>query len=263
MAIAGSYNYHLWCTTIDNNIKTAVTVLAIDAPTGIILARHLSCAYTQIRLQCIHRYQQQKLINNVHLALLICISCLALSPALCAQNYVAMDTVQIMRMRSLTGDTKPIPNLKPRPFTWPDSRAGKGRVTGDIGTVSWLYRRVISCQYYAINNVPVPRCYAMQCTIKELRSHWLALNRQLTLHDRCCATRCKVTWKSWSYNLIGFRKRMLSLQESNVTRPFLGVGSVNSYTSGGGEGYTPNCPSVSYDGVSVCEQEAGLWVSRA
>ena len=57
----------------------------------------------------------------------------------------------------------------------------------------WLYRRVISCQYYAINHVPVPRCYAMQCTIKELRSHWLALNRQLTLHDRCCGTRCKVT----------------------------------------------------------------------
>ena len=28
----------------------------------------------------------------------------------------------------------------------------------------------------------------------------------IALHNRCCATRCKVTWKSWSCNLIGFRK---------------------------------------------------------
>ena len=29
----------------------------------------------------------------------------------------------------------------------------------------------------------------MQCTIKELRSHWIVLNRQLTLHDRIVAAR--------------------------------------------------------------------------
>ena len=75
----------------------------------------------------------------------------------------------------------------------PSPKSPRGEGSGDIGTVSWLYRRVISCQYYAINQVPIPRCYAMQCTIKELRSHWLALNRQLTLHNCCCVTRCKVT----------------------------------------------------------------------
>ena len=90
--------------------------------------------------------------------------------------------------------------------SYPAPKSPRGEGSGDIGTISWLYKRVISCQYYAINHVQVPRCYAMQCTIKELCSHWLALNRQLTLRDRCCATRCKVTWKSWSCNLIGFRK---------------------------------------------------------
>ena len=77
--------------------------------------------------------------------------------------------------------------------SYPAPKSPRGEGSGDIGTISWLHRRVISCQCYAINHVPVPRCYAMQCAIKELRSHWLALNRQLTLHDRCCATRCKVT----------------------------------------------------------------------
>ena len=61
------------------------------------------------------------------------------------------------------------PSLVPSP----KSPRGEGS-QGDIGTVSWLYRRVISCQYYAINHVPVPRCHAMQCTIKVLRSHWLS-----------------------------------------------------------------------------------------
>ena len=45
--------------------------------------------------------------------------------------------------------------------------APRGEGSGDIGTISWLHRRVISCQYYAINHAPVPRCYAMQRTIKE------------------------------------------------------------------------------------------------
>ena len=65
--------------------------------------------------------------------------------------------------------------------SYPAPKSPHGEGSGDIGTISWLHRRVISCQYYAINHAPVPRCYAMQCTIKELRSHWLALNRQLDI----------------------------------------------------------------------------------
>ena len=41
----------------------------------------------------------------------------------------------------------------------PSPKSPRGEGSGDIGTVSWLYRRVISCQYYAINHVPGPRCY--------------------------------------------------------------------------------------------------------
>ena len=41
----------------------------------------------------------------------------------------------------------------------PHTKSPRREGSGDIGTVSWLYRRVISCQYYAINHVPDPRCY--------------------------------------------------------------------------------------------------------
>ena len=115
-------------------------------------------------------------------------------------HTVLHSTEQFRKARTpppLDHTLSPLPTLPfltlPNVVSYPAPKSPRGEGSGDIGTISWLYRRVISCQYYAINHVPVPRCYAMQCTIKELRSHWLALNRQLTLHDRCCATRCKVT----------------------------------------------------------------------
>ena len=99
----------------------------------------------------------------------------------------------------------------------PNSRAGKGLVTLER-FLGYTGACMTSCQYYyAINHVPVPHCYAMQCKIIDLHSHWLVLNCQLTLYY-CTVVAAGPDAKSHENRraaiwLVFAKVRMLSLQE--------------------------------------------------
>ena len=49
--------------------------------------------------------------------------------------------------------------------------------SGDIETVSWLYRCVTLPQCYAIDQMPIAHCYTMGCKVVVLHSDWLPLNQ--------------------------------------------------------------------------------------
>ena len=108
----------------------------------------------------------------------------------------------------------------------PRSKSPRGERSGDIGMVSWLYRRVTKPQCYAINHTPVVHCYAME--YKNCRvAFWLAWAkpRQLTLYNVATQQDAKSHENHRAAIWLAYAKtRLLSLQKprerSTVTRPF-------------------------------------------